>query len=187
MKLFSNAFFSCVIFLCFSCSKGDKAREDNPSLVDEVLALKNYDDQRLSFSELLSPEQKSTVGHMRINQMMKENNLTQSQKDMLLVLKSNIKPEIYVNISSRNEFMQRFGNEWLNKALGIFNRDMLLKYLANLSNNDVAASLSDCNCNSGSAFSCIGRNECTNFNCNDTNWGCGFMFVYTCDGRCTLN
>lgn len=185
---------SISVFL-ISCTKSGYKEKNDKLLVDEVMAIKNSDAQRLSFSELLNPEQKSELWHGRINQMMKENVLNQSQKNLLISLKSNLSAKVFQDKDQRDIFMNNFGLKWQQDAIQIIGVELMYKYLVNINNSSTANSeeldelgdgTSSCNCNQTSSVSCLGRDECTSTTCKTSDYGCGVLWLWSCNGRCRL-
>ncbi|MBX9782634.1 MAG: bacteriocin fulvocin C-related protein [Chitinophagaceae bacterium] len=190
MKKYLGFLIASFLIVGASCSKQGNADIETNDLTAQVLQLKTTEAQRITFAEILTPSQKNQVWQSRINKMIKENTLTDIQKGLMLELKQKLNITIFESNSKRDEFMSSFVLDWQKRAIPVIGYDLLFKYLANIDDVQTKESLaarSGCNCNSTSSFSCIGRNECDNPACNSSDSGCGFLWLYECNGRCTLS
>jgi hypothetical protein len=187
-----NKIFYLTTFLFFfflSCSK-TKETSSVKSLVDEVLLIENQAAQRIAFSEILNPREKSQLFIRRIDAMIIDNTFTKEQLYLIQQLRSKITPAIYKNNEGKELFMREFGNAWIKTALQKIDETIIYSYLVNMSDVNSkkasAALSSDCNCNRSSSFSCMGRDECRNSSCGGSSYGCGFGWLWACNGRCSL-
>ena len=82
--------------------------------------------------------------------------------------------------------------KWQQEAIQIIGVELMYKYLVNINNyntanlEEVDGATSSCNCNQTSSVSCLGRDECTNSDCRALDYGCGVLWLWSCNGRCRL-
>lgn len=178
--------------------KSEQTRVDM-KLINEVRQVSSQNDQRLAYN-LLTPAEKAIMWKLKLTDILKTDTLNYDQRAHIERLNSFIKTSIFENANEKDMNVIAFAKSWCIDGLNYFTKEEIVKIAFNIGNTNldnkniitVSNSLKtapggppklDCNCCSTSAFSC---NSCdTGFNCKEVT-SCGFLFLYTCDGRCSL-
>jgi hypothetical protein len=185
--------FISLLFISISCSTDDNTLNEgiNQSKINEVLNQNDYETQKVMY-RMLNQNEKLTLWDNKINNLILNNNLNKKQVELLNELKINLKTEIFNQVSSENKtiFKTVFVKDFLNKSKSVFASEFFFDnfYNIQLKIAPIDSELPDCTCNKGSAFSC-GWNSVTcreSDKCSDTDDGCGFLLLYSCNGRCFL-
>ncbi len=196
MKLLRFIFGCIVMVIAFGC-------EENPSInksidlskIENVKALKS-EAQRLSFS-MLNEKEKQLIWDQHFEDVLSQNSLTNAQVQLISELKSlnteNLHSEM-TTVSSRIEMEK----DWLARAETLFGKDQLrnlaygldskltTKAYVEISSSAAAKEdITTCSCNTTSMFTC-GELATCNGSCLTTTVGCGFMWLWDCNGKCNL-
>lgn len=160
-------------------------------LRERLLLLNNLDVMRNVYQSY-TPNEKKLVWEDKLNQVIDLNMWNETQMNLLQELKLKVSSATFdENWSGINDF--RAGIEvWYLSALNSFSQVQLYNMFAvphDFINADAptgAGSTVDCECNKGSAISCVYNiaGNCNEKKCNVEAMGCGFMWAFDCDGLC---
>lgn len=190
MKKFISTF--CVAFLLLlSCTKNEdisNTNDVNQQKVNMTLNEKDYETQK-SMYNLLSASEKYFIWDNKVNDLLKDEKLNNSQKSVLLDLKNNLSVTIFDSESLNDEaeiFKNVYAVNFLKKANKHFTSDYVLSNLFSLSK--IYTGEGSCTCSNDSSVTCgIGTGiNCGAAVCKATTSGCGFLWDYACNGRCNV-
>jgi hypothetical protein len=207
-----------VSFVCIyaiqACSKSDSVKI-NETVGDDLNFVKielasSREEQILMFNQLTSSEKFNLwMRHIKLLEKNSATNLTIEQKNLILQLKTILKPSIFEDNSKDNLVFKNYNFPlWLSKAESAFSKIELYNLLARVSkktNTVMAFDLEylegpdgvNCWCNQGTnGFSCtkvhigipntgVEYGVCVGGNqpCNISNGGCGFLWLSSCNGN----
>ena len=203
-------------FLFSSCSQDSV--DENSSIsansqykIEKVLDENKENDQRLKYT-LLSKDEKYQLWHQKFESLLQgdlilnKENLSLNEKQRALVDELNIKlgPNIFSlgDNGEKEYFRNIYAPKVLKRAEKIFSKNQIIMIFYKLSvpNTDSSLTLkqlevsiaanseNDCECDSGSIFTCqiANAHNCQKtYKCAASTSGCGFMGLWECDGRCT--
>ena len=187
-----------LVVLNFSCNKANNQNEDFSvvSKTEKVIAMSDKEAQKVAFSEHLSPGEKFLLWINKLNFILNQTpDINSAQRQLVLDLKQNISEDIFSGISSRDQFMNIFGNAWLLKAEKSFGRELFIVFFTSISLDFVEKNSSGttnlvvpkCKCSAISDY-CATDYRCNaNIDCEQSSFGCGFLGLFICDGRCFYN
>lgn len=183
------------------------AEEHADNLPTNFAAITEYplEYRRAIFSKL-TPEQKANVWTKKLSEVLNNVDLNREQHRLLEYVIENINPDLFDKNKEKNLIV---GDNTLKKVFGetlagnIFsklnsmeelkeNQAKSIVYGINIigqTNDVVTASTgtADCGCSSSSDY-CGATNDCSTggaWTCEESDWGCGSLWRYGCDGRCT--
>jgi hypothetical protein len=177
--------------------------EDQPSLdtginlskIENVQVLKD-EAQRLSFS-MLNEKEMQFIWDQHFQKVLSQNSLTDSQVKLIAELRTINKIKLFSANMSENS-KREVEKQWVTKALKSFDKNQLHNLVYSFEPkldvvvspsagaNNRTAELPDCSCNTTSLFTCGELAECNTNGCLLTTIGCGFLWLWDCDGKCTL-
>src|SRR5690606_3531685 len=135
----------------------------------------------------MTPEFCATLWRNRLSDAMSMD-LTDEQKNVLLMAVENITPEIYT--PEGVEKFEAFYKDFKPKAMAAFANDTvkLLTIVTKLDkpqeiSKDAAAKLKDCNCNVSDDW-CAINFDCKPRSCKASTRGCGWFWLKACNGLC---
>jgi hypothetical protein len=151
-----------------------------------ALILLSSDQQRQIFNQK-SNEVKKAMWEDKINTVLRTLQLNETQRNLLLSLKNQLSPDLWVENSTIEQvFKNNFHDDWVTQAKSTFDYLQLASIVNTL--EDVAAGPfadpnSDCDCSLRSDW-CPINFECKSTNCNVSGHGCGTLWTYSCRGNC---
>lgn len=197
--------------LLYSCTNDEiKSNDINEARIASVLSEKNTDAQK-SMYRMLSKEDKQALWINKLDSLITDKNLNETQTKLLTGLRSQLTVSIFDD-NSNNDQREVFKNVYIpyfiKEAQEIFSKDYIYnnfyeiqnypKTLAmSTSNNGLNNRSGDigiggetaCTCNVGSMVSCGSGISCRQplwEGCTSTTSGCGAFWVYSCNGMCIL-
>lgn len=192
--------FICLSLCLFSCSSDEENYEaTSASKIENVLKIKNEDDQRLAYG-LLSAKEKLNLWSTKMKTLSKDASLNTKQIELINDLQEKLTVSLFSDIKNDEQeyFKTIYVNNFLKKAKEEFSYDQITSffYTINLKSADTAMYQDDgprigsskkCNCNKGSLFGCSagGTDECKNITCKESTSGCGFIWKHPCNGGCS--
>ncbi len=178
-------------FMLFSLCLCAVAAQAMHPLRERLVSLNSIDVMR-SVYRTYTPSEKKLVWEDKLNQVIAVNMWNETQKSMLQELKVKISSASFdENWSGIGDF--RLSLEvWSASALNVFTKVQLYNMFAvphDFANADApigAGSYKDCECNKGSAISCVFTyaGDCGRFECKEDPFGCGFAWMWSCNGLC---
>jgi len=133
----------------------------------------------------LPPTVKAELWREQLEAYAADGTLTQAQRKYI----ANLVPELGELMTERLTKEQT--TQYETRILGLFDRRLASRVFANLGTPSPlleSATSSTCGCNQSSAFSCTTitgpDEECAAVTCDSTSWGCGFLWLWSCDGQC---
>lgn len=194
--------FICIItHTLFSCSTNIVENERAVSQKDlsllkvlSVTKLSNVDAKKISF-RLLNASEKFIFWKERFDLVLKNEQLNLYQKELISDLQKNLSVAVFSEKDSdyKAYFKNIFVKNYLVKVQSSFSRDEIERlfyssespaYSDNTTRND--GYLKKCDCNIGSLFGCGASSSCT-VSCTDSSSsGCGFIWAWECNGKCSL-
>lgn len=180
----------------------------NPTLIGEVMnMIRGSAEQRLSFSQLLSANDKYYIYSQRLREYMSSAKLNAVQKEHVNLLLINFTPETYGMISQdgityktekAKEFLNFFAKEWVPKMKVAFSQEQqeeLKSVISNISTERLAEKglrrkspdgvTEPCTCGKDSWCSCPTDADCQLSCSTGSSAGCGCFWLWACNGRCT--
>lgn len=162
---------------------------------DQLMSLSTSDARKSSFNDLLTPEEKLSFLKARLETVSSELMLGPEQTAVLDDLKRYIKSDLYiVGSQTRNEFL-KYEPTWRTKARKVLSKEQIGYIFSFKSMSEFKKSMAkskietstralaeDCNCSTHSEY-CSG--DCKVKPCSFSNYGCGTLFLYECDGLCS--
>ena len=158
----------------------------------ERLVLLNSIDVMRSVYKTYTPNEKKLVWEDKLDQVIAVNMWNETQMSMLLELKVKVATASFdENWSGIGSFKSNL-EVWYASALNQFTRVQLYNMFAvphDFINTDApigAGSNKDCECNKGSAISCVFTlaGDCGKLQCVEDSFGCGFAWMWPCNGLC---
>ncbi|MCU0433269.1 MAG: bacteriocin fulvocin C-related protein [Bacteroidia bacterium] len=151
-----------------------------------ALIVLSSDQQRQVFNQK-SNEIKEAMWEDKINTVLLTVPLNSTQLNLLLSLKSQLSPDLWLENSAIEEaFQNNFHDNWVTQAKSAFDYMQLASIVNTL--EDVTAGPfadpnSECDCSLRSDW-CPVNFECKRTNCTVNAHGCGTFWVYSCRGNC---
>ncbi len=151
--------------------------------------------QRISYVEHLNPAEKLVIWNKKLDLLSNTSTLSADQKQIISELSNHLAKNVFENIASRDKFMKDFGNSWTYRAEKIFSREQVIRFFTSINMDDDNLNLTSnvvkpnsdeqpkCKCSVISDY-CPQYYYCTNWNCEQSSFGCGFLLLYICDGLC---
>lgn len=182
-----------------SCSN----EEENNTVIEQLHTEKNIKTQRVIYN-FLTVEEKAKIWTDRVNELLKEENLTFEQINVLVEVKNYILT-IY---SSENKYLEdnelylkklKKDIEIIDKCLKLFSKDYIYNNFYTLRKPILKSSYylapppsvggdNNCSCHTGSYFTCgiLNNLKCKvpTIGCKWLSDGCGTWFSNPCDGEC---
>lgn len=191
MKKLFFIFGSIFVFYFFSCteneSTGDSSKIINESKVSEVLKAKDYEVQKLMYYNL-SPSEKLVVWNRKFEKLSSNDKMSNIQKKIVNELRENLIIDIFIEKNNNDKaevFKNVFVKDFLKKANHYFSPDEVYNNFYLISSR-LDSGLKSCSCNIGSTFTCGYGIQCRGSQCRSTSTGCGFLWVYECNGNCDV-
>ncbi len=191
--------FSIITFILMSCSNENLQNEDNldSSKISLTLKEKNSSTQKVMYN-LLSKEEKYSLWIEKINYILYNKKLNEEQAKLIIDLKRNLNINLFDDNEFNNEkvvFKVVYVKEFLEKASQIFDNEFIYDNFFNIESNLKNRGTpiyffdqfqSDCVCNASSIYGCSYNYKCKKTDCKFTTSGCGFLFMFECNGTCEL-
>lgn len=199
-------FISCLILVFTSCSKEDDFNEKiNTAKIAQLSKERNIDNQKVMYN-MLTKEEKYTLWKDKIENLIQNGQLNQSQLDLIFKFKSHLKVDFFdvtLNYDEKEIFKTVYIKDFLKEARKIFSDKVVYETFYSMSSfGKETAKLSsstdfsnsfdvtigtkpNCYCNKTSLWSCtLGMDECKYDGCQVLADGCGFLGFSECNGRC---
>jgi hypothetical protein len=148
----------------------------------EDLIKLNLTDQKALYKSLPA-EQKYSLWLDKINYLLANKDLAENQKSAFKSLKSSMSTDWFLD-ANRVSAQQKI-TDWTSQNQNIFSQEEIISFLSNLQNNGnptppakPQVGKPDCTCKRDpNSYSCQ-----TYPPCNETSWGCGFLWLSGCNG-----
>lgn len=211
MKKLLLLFAICLTASCSQDSTTEQAlaAEKSAYKINQMLSEKNADSQKLKYV-LLSSEEKHSIWLNKYELILnggssptnKAITLNDKQKELIQELKNKLTQNVFdKNDNIEKEYFRNiYVPKFLERAQKVFTYEQIgsLFYKVSESTTDFSHEsqsasaktasgwVRDCNCDKGSFFSCQwGGDKCDGqAGCKETYNGCGFNWMYACNGIC---
>lgn len=190
---------SCLLIISCDSNPEDSKGSLNNNKIMKVLFEKDLPTQ-IELYNLLSKEEKFRIWDSKISELLNDPKLDNNQLNLLIELRSKLNSNIFDINPINNEreiFKNIYTNNFLERALKFFPKEYIKVNFFQISQSVLFRDLGiedpfdpeakpDCTCNKGSAFSCNWNiDECRSSNkCKTTSGACGFLGLFSCNGRC---
>lgn len=211
MKKLLLLFVICLIASCSQDSTTEEAlvAEKSEFKINQMLNEKDLESQKIKYA-LLSSEEKHTIWLNKYESLV-NNSTSLTHKGMLLndkqkKLIEELKDKLTQNVFDQNDnnekeyFRNIYVPNFLKRAQKVFTYDQMGSLFYKLSESPTNSShekqsasariasgwVRDCNCDKGAFFSCQwGGDKCDGqASCQQTYNGCGFNWMWACNGLC---
>ncbi len=186
-----------VINILLSCTN-ITYHEPYSQFISEKKGIKNIENRNQSIRNLyprLTFQERISTWRGRVSEVLQKEHLNNGQKDFLINLQQNIQA-IFDDAIAQDASLAL---QYQNKAILIFGKDKASLYFSSFysSMNEFKQStirrdtlnkldsLKECACSTKSD-ACFGFSNCENVNiaCKGTSIGCGFLWLFECNGMC---
>lgn len=178
-------------FMLFSLCLCAVAANAMHPLRERLVSLNSIDVMRNVY-KTYTPNERKLVWEDKLDQVIAVNMWNETQMSMLLELKVKVSAASFDENWSGMGYFKSSLEVWYTSALNQFTRVQLYNMFAvphDFINSNApigAGSGVDCECNKGSAISCVFNiaGDCGKANCSSDPSGCGFMWLWPCNGLC---
>jgi hypothetical protein len=198
--IFFASLIPALLFFEFSCSKKNNLidQEINVQKINEISQMKDLVAQKISYVEHLNPAEKLVIWNKKFDLLSNRlSTLNTNQKQIISELRTHLTQDVFRTAASRDKFMKDFGNSWTYRAENIFSREQVIRFFTSISmDNDHLKLISsavqpdvvqpNCQCSVVSDY-CPQYQYCLDWNCEQSSFGCGFLGLFICEGRCKYN
>ncbi|KAF2519000.1 bacteriocin fulvocin C-related protein [Flavobacterium salilacus subsp. salilacus] len=200
MKKFLFVAFSATVFLV-GCSKDDNSNSQNADAlkVESVLNIRenpnfqtksdttDLEDAERTAYLLLNASEKLVYWQTKLSDFIVEDReLSTAEINLIEEVKAAIDVDVFEDIT--NDKQEYFKNIFVPDFLDRVDDVMPTSKVENLFYGytpSLGSAKKKCNCNQGSMFGCGASNHCDERVCKKKSRGCGFMFLWECNGICS--
>lgn len=181
--------------LVFSCAENENILDNeivDLNKINQVVNTINLGEQKILYS-MLNKDEMFTLWNNKLNTIVSSRLLNERQTSLIKNFTSNLKSNYFIKNSDEELYFKTvFIPQYLKSLKKEFSINQIGEIFYNIPNKVIiddgdSTIKKNCDCNRNSMASCVwlNSNTCKEVEtCQSTFSGCGFLWAYSCNGKC---